>query len=566
MKILGQRRSWIPLACFLAAAVLFYFANRAAYKGYFSDDDLVNLTWPTFIGNDVYIHGLLSVKTDIRNFRPVGDLYYRYLYRAFHLYFPAYVIALQLLHALNVLLVYLLLRELLFSSVAAGVGAVFYLFHAAVVEIYWKPMFIFDLLCATLCLAALLLYIRGHWLLGLIPFWLAYKSKEVAVMLPIAFVAWELWIGKRRWKRLVPYLVISLNFGLQAIWINHTLGQGNPYLLNFSFGLLAQTISFYSAALFFNMFAGMALLLLPIWLHDRRLYLGLVVMISLMLPLLLLPGRQLTVYWYTPMIGVAMVVAAVATRTPRWALAMLLVLWCSWNYLILRQKRPGILAEGARDRALVTALRDYSKRIPPVRAVVYENIPDQIHSWGVDGAINQVFGAEVQTGAADRPEGKQAMGKLPMALIRFTAPPLAVQGLLRTNDGAQPYIRFTELVPEWQLGTGWYDQGSRLRWTMPRAELILHRPEKATAFEVLAGMSPGGLDRDGPAEVSILEDGKTLGVQTLSQVFQTLRWNLPAAAAGDKHISIVSKPARQGDPGDPRILGIAVQALGYTPF
>ena len=33
-------RNTTLLACFLAAGVLFYFANRAAYKGWFSSDDL----------------------------------------------------------------------------------------------------------------------------------------------------------------------------------------------------------------------------------------------------------------------------------------------------------------------------------------------------------------------------------------------------------------------------------------------------------------------------------------------------------------------------------------------
>ena len=566
MIALAQRRSWVLLACILAAATLFYFANRAAYKGYFSDDDLVNVGWPTYIGNDTYLRGLVSIKADASNFRPVGDLYYRYLYRAFHLYFPPYVVALQLVHALNVFLLYLLLRDLLFSQIAAGTGALFYSFHAAVLEVYWKPMFVFDLICATLCLATLLLYVRGHWLVGLIPFWFAYKSKEIAVMLPVALIAWELWMGKRRWKRLTPYVAISLSFGLQALWINHALGPQNPYVLKFTFAPLAQTVKFYSSAIFFNAVAGFSLLLLPIWLRDRSLYLGLVMMTSLLAPMLALPGRQLTVYWYVPMIGVAIVIAVIAARTPRWALALLLVLWISWNFSLLRTKRSQILAEAGRDRAMVAALQDYAKRIPPVRAVVYENTPDQINSWGVDGAINQVFGQGVQTGAVNRPEGRAAIASFPVALIRFTSPPLRVEGLIRVNDGAQPYLRFTELVPEWQLGSGWYDAGSRLRWTMPRAELILHRPEKATTFEILAGMSPGGLDRDGPAEVTVLEDGKSLGVQTLSRVFQPLRWNLTPGPAGDKHISILSKPARHGDPGDPRILGVAIQAIGYTPF
>src|SRR5579863_5888984 len=221
------RRSWALLAGFLAAALLFFFANRAAYHGYFSDDDLDNLGWPTFVANDVYYRALLTPKLGELNFRPVGDLYYRYLYRAFHLNFPPYVVALQFVHGLNVTLLFLLLRRLDFSTLAAGSGALFYLFHAAVLEIYWKPMYIFDLLCATLCLTTLVLYVEGRWILALASFWLAYKSKEVAVMLPVGLLLWEWLLGRRAWKRLIPYFAISLSFGLQAIWHNRDISPGN---------------------------------------------------------------------------------------------------------------------------------------------------------------------------------------------------------------------------------------------------------------------------------------------------------------------------------------------------
>src|SRR5438309_947254 len=40
-----------PLALFLIAAALFLVANRGAYQGYFSDDDLSNLSWPTFLSD-----------------------------------------------------------------------------------------------------------------------------------------------------------------------------------------------------------------------------------------------------------------------------------------------------------------------------------------------------------------------------------------------------------------------------------------------------------------------------------------------------------------------------------
>ncbi len=570
MTELAVRRSWpdkrwIVVACFLAAAVLFYFANRAAYKGYFSEDDLDNLTWPTYVGMDVYFHQLLAFTIGSDIFRPVGDLYYRYLYRAFHLNYVPYVVAIQLLHGLNVILLFLLLRRLDFSRVAAGAAALFYLFHAAVLEIWWKPMYIFDLLCATLCLISLLLYIRGRWILALLPFWLAYKSKEIAIALPLALLAWEWLLGHRKWKRLIPFFLVSFSFGLQALWRNRSIDPGNAYALQFSPPLLWHSIVFYSSAIFFGAFAGLGLLLLPIWMRDRRLYFGLAVALALLAPMLALPGRLETVYWYVPMIGVAVVIASVASKTPAWAIALLFLLWLPFNYAQLREKRSQILAEGNRNRALMATLRGYANQMPPVRAVVYQNVPEQVHPWGLDGAIAQVFGFPVKSAWSESPEAKEAMAKYPMLVIRFKAPH-TVEGFIRTRPEVQPYIRSMNFAPDSQLGSGWYDQGSQLRWIAPRAEAMFYRPGIATQFEIVAGMAQESLDRDGPSQVTLLEDGQPLGTEVLSQSAQTLRWKLPAGNAGDKHITILSKPVRRGEPQDPRTLGIAVRAIGYTPF
>ena len=564
MKESALDRRWVLLACFLAAAVLFFFANRAAYKGYFSDDDLDNLTWPTYVGNDVYWRGLATLKFDPSNFRPVGDFYYRYVYRAFHLNYIPYVIVIQLIHGLNVVLLFFLLRRLDFSSIAAGAGALFYSFHAAVLEIYWKPMYVFDLLCATLCLITLLMYLRGRWLLALIPFWLAFKSKELAVAVPVVLLAWEWFFGQRKWKRLIPYFLISLNFGLQALWANRSMGVENAYRLHFAGRVFWQSIEFYSSAIFFFGYALLVLAMLPIWIRDRRLYFGLIAMLAWLLPLIALPGRQAAVYWYVPMIGLAIVIAAIAARTPKWAILLLFLIWIPANFALLREKRPEILAEGRRTRALLAVLREYSSRVPPLRAVVYKNMPDQVHAWGMEGAITQVFGNRVQSAWSETADAKQAMAKFPMAVIQFHEPPLAIQGLVRVHDGPQPYVRFTDLFEESQFGAGWFDQGSLLRWTAPQAEATFHRTAGAKAFEIVAGMSPDSLKQYGPSQVTVLEDGQPLGTQVLSEASQTLRWSLGQAAPGDKHITIVSKPARRGEAQDPRVLGIAVRAIGYT--
>ena len=173
----GTTRPWVLVAFFLTAATLFFFANRPAYNAYFSDDDLDKSGWPTVISNGQFITEILTPKLSEGNFRPVGYLYYRYMARIFKLNYRPWVVVLQAGHLINVILLFFVLRRFGFPDFAAGVGALFYVFHAALIYIYWQPQYIFEVLCCMFCLIALLLYMEGHWIMALIPFWLAYKSK-----------------------------------------------------------------------------------------------------------------------------------------------------------------------------------------------------------------------------------------------------------------------------------------------------------------------------------------------------------------------------------------------------
>lgn len=537
-------RPWTLPACFLAASVLFFFANRGAYKAYFADDDLDNLGWPTFVGNDVYLKGLATLRFDPNNFRPIGDLYYRYAYRAFHLRFPPYVVVLQIIHGLNVVLLFLILRRLGSSALVAGAGALFYSFHAATLETYWKPMYVFDLLCATFCLLALALYIRGRWILAFIAFWLALKSKELALMLPVVLVAYEWLLGKREWKKLIPFFAISIVIGAQVLWFNRTVDPGNAYALRFDPGSLWQAIAFYASRVFFLPYLGLALLLPLIWIRDRVLYFGLISMAAWIAPLLLLPQRMDTAYWYVPLIGVAIAVTSIAARLPRWAVALTFALWLPLNFLLMREKRRAIIAGGDRDRAMLAAVGEYARTVPPVRTVVFDNMPDRIHVWGVQGAISLSFGQAVESAWTGMPESKELLTRVPMALIHFR-PDFAVRGMVRTRAGAQAYVRFDGPVPAEQFGEGWRERYDDSRWIEQRAACIFYRPAFATDFEMVARIF-------GRTDITVIEDGRTLGTLTAPSGVQTLRWKLPPADAGEKHISI-----RSG--------GLTVKALGYIP-
>jgi hypothetical protein len=559
-------RKYAPLTCFLAAAVLFYFASRPAYRGYFSEDDLATLSWAPIAGADSYYGEILNPVSNDLNFRPFATLYYNFLGRTAKLHYAPYVFVLQLLHILNAVLLIFLLREFGFSLIAAGAGALLYAFNATTMEAYWKPMFVFDLLCGTLCLAALLLYVRGRWLLALIPFWLAYKSKEIAIMLPVALLAYEFLLGKRQWKRLIPFFIVSLSFGLQALWHNQTVAAQNTYALHFTPQAALTAIRFYASVMFGLPDMWIAVLLLPFLIRDRRLSVGIVLAMSVLFPLLFLSNRMLGVYWYVPSIGLAIAAATIASRLPRWVVAAFFVVWLPLYFVLLRDKRRDILNEGETTRTLVASLQEYKRKIPPVRAVVFDNLPIHLTSWGVRGAIGVVFGHDVEPAYVRDPDAKEAFAIVPMVLISFNPPPRGIEGLIRTHDGLQPYVRLSGKVVETQLIDGCYDEGYPVRWFAPRAEVALYRPPEATQFEIVAFLPPSSLAKEGPAEVTVFEDGQSLGTVKLSAAkSEPMRWKLSAGGPGDKSVVIVSKPVRHGGPEDPRDLGIAVQSLGYLP-
>ena len=562
----ARAKPWVLLALFLAAGTLSFFANRAAYKAYFSDDDLDKMGWPTVLSNGAFVHEILTPKLSEGNVRPVGYLYYRYMGRAFKWNYRPWVIVLQAGHLINVILLFFVLRRFDFSDFAAGVGALFYVFHAALIYIYWQPQYIFEVLACMFCLLTLLLYVRGHWILAIVPFWLAYKSKEIAVTLPVALLAWEWFLGSRKWKRLIPYFLISLNFGLQALVVNQTIAPDAGYALRFDPATLWHTIAFYSSAIVFLPFAGLALLLVPIFTRDRRVWVGLIFMAALFVPMLVLPSRLETVYWYIPMVGLTIAIAALATRVPRWAIALFFLLWFPLNHIMMKPKRSELLAHGDQVRWYTAGLLEFAKHVPPLKAVVFQGTPSFMGAWGIEGAIHQVFGLGIRTAWFKDPQVRKALAEVPMAIVGYYSVTRTVKGLLRERDELESYVRFSDEPPGLQLGGGWYYDDAPFRWIGPKAEVSLRRPAGASEFEIVAIIPPESLQKDGPAKVTVLQDGESLGTQTLSEPRtqpQPLRWKLPDGAPGVHKIAIVTEPVRHGV-GDPRDLGIAVSAIGYV--
>ena len=559
---MSRRAGW---ALTVAAIAFFLLLNRAAYKGYFQDDDLDTLGWAGAFPASEFLQYLITPRLSPTNFRPVGAFYYHALETAFGLDFPKYVIVLHGLHLLNIWLVWLLARKLGIGPWGAAAGAFFFGFHAVLIDAWWKPMYVFDILCATFCLLTVLLYAYGRWILSLIAFWLAYKSKELAVMLPVVLACYELWFGQRRWKRLIPFFAVSLLFGIQAALL--PVHRGTRYEMQLGVGALATTIRFYSSQLFLLPYAGLLLLALPFFIRDRRLWFGLAAMSLLLIPLLLLPGRLYAVYWYAPLIGAALMLASLADGHYRWAVMFLLALWIPWDFVHFRELRRTNQRREQQNRSYVGAIEKFARLNPGQRAFVYDFLPEEFHDWGVTGALRSVYRNPTITAQhIDQPGAEELIQKGDAAWLHWS------RGLSRLDivrypreRPLVPYLKMDVSSPANQLLDGWYSPDDDFRWTKPDARAVLLRPEGARHFEVVACVATEQTQRYNTVALRVLLDAQPLGQHAFTAPgCETVEWPAPPRSPGKVSIEFHITPPYPAPKPDPRILGISMKAFGFT--
>jgi hypothetical protein len=556
---------WIGLALFLAMALLFFIANRGAYDGFFQGDELDSMGWTPQVPVAVFVKDLVDPVYNGRNFRPVGHFYFRTMTRAFGFDFENYLPPLHLLHLLNVWLLWMVLRNMGASAFAACAGALFFAFHMAVFDVYWKPMYAFDLFCAAFCLLSLLFWMKRRWILSFLAFWLAYKSKELAVMLPAVLACYELWFGKRQWRPFIPFFLVSVSFGLQGIFRNPN--QDNGYTFRFTPAALAASARFYAAGLFGIPFAGFALLALPAVSRDRRVWLGVAATVLFFVPLVFLPGRLYSAYWYVPLIGVAMVLSSLADTRYGLVVAVFLAAWLPWNYLELRDYRYKKLAEDAECRDYVEQLQASAASFRGIPAFLYQGLPPSFPPWGVAGALRYLLpGTDVKLYAMEDPAAKsllQGPAAATLVWIERTHRLWITAHSPNTPDTA--YIIMNELTPVWQLTDGWFGLEQGFRWTAPHATARLYRAPRAAQFEVVLSINSQLLEARGHTDFSVRLNGAPVGTARLTEVgIRTLRWPVPPGPPGTVEAEFQADPPFHGG-SDPRTLGAAILSFGFLP-
>jgi hypothetical protein len=557
---MSKRRGAVAMV-FLAG--LFLLLNRAAYKGYFQDDELDTLSWAPRASLDTFLKGAATPLFFANNFRPTGHFYFHALGRFFGLHFPPYVAVLQFLHLFNVWLMWMVARQLRAPPAAAFLACLFFAVHMALFDAFWKPMYVFDVLCATFCLLAILFWSQRRWVLSFIAFWLAYKAKELAVMLPAVLLCYEFWLGKRQWKPLIPFFLASLSFGLQGIFLNPN--ADNAYTFRFTFEALAQTSVYYAGRVFLIPYLGFLVPLAAIPGRNRRSWFGLAMAAILFFPLLFLPGRIFSPYCYVPFLGLALALSGVAEAVGPIPVAVLLLLFAPFDIHELRLRRNITLTHDNDVRGWVAGIAEFARTAPRLDAAVWSgSIPDFAH-WGMSGAIYYLFhNGDIKIANVSDPGAADLLQHARVAYIEWH-PELHRSIVNAHGPGISDlsFVDFRRASPIFQLEQGWFDNEEGYRWTAPVALARLDRPAGATRFSMHLLIGPDRLRIMGPVTLLVWLNGRALESRRFTAAgWQDVDWTIPAGPAGSVEMKLQADPPFR-PATESRVLGIAVGAFGF---
>ena len=557
---------WQGALLWVGASLLFLVANRGAYQGYFSDDDLDNLAWTRHAAPELFVKGLVTPRQYASNFRPAGHAVYKFLGTEVGLDFRWYVAFIQGAHLLNLLLLWRLLRRLGAPVGAAIAGCFVFGFHMAAFDAFWKPMYVFDVLCALFVLTSLLLYLNDRWLLALIPFWLAYKSKELAVMLPAVLLAYEWMLGEKRWRRVLPFFAIAAMFSVQAFVANRA--RNDDYTLRFMPEDVIKCVTFYASKVLLAPYLGFLLIPLAWLVKDRRVRFGLLALVLFLGPLLFLPGRLFSVYLYLPLVGLAVAVAFLfPTRRVATAAAVgLLCVWLMGNYYVLRRERRFALTVAPQNRAYVEGVGQFAKEHPDFRDVILDGSPQAMNVWGAKAAFRWFLpAADLRLVWVEDAEVREMLGKERLAVASWDRSGKQLKFLVRepgTPD--QSFIRAGRYAPIWQLTDGWFLPEADFRWMGPVGKARLRHPAGAREFVLTANLSELQIKDQGRVSVEPVLNGRGLGPQWYEHNgWLTLRWPVPQDLAETVDVELRVVPPYHASNGDTRTFGVAVVSFGF---
>jgi tetratricopeptide (TPR) repeat protein len=244
-----SNQDWV-LAFILFLAILGTYFQCLPYP-FLNLDDSAYITDSSFI-RDLSWKGICRIFSEpiVGNYFPLQILSYAIDYQIWHIQPFGYRLHNVLLHILNAILIFLLLKKIFANSWISFLSALFFGLHPVNVEsVTWvaERKNVLSLALLLLSFLAYLSYLaehrilrrKGFYLASLFLFLLALLAKISAVVLPFLFLLYDTCFAHRkRWEMIrdkIPFLILALLFSLITIWTYRNLKEmvdfhgGSPY-------------------------------------------------------------------------------------------------------------------------------------------------------------------------------------------------------------------------------------------------------------------------------------------------------------------------------------------------
>jgi hypothetical protein len=268
-------------------------------------------------------------------FRPVGMLFYWIALHVFDRNAFGYHCLLWSLHAVNVALVYWILRRFTLTQLGSSAGALLFASQAVFNDIYWTFGTIFEVVGTMLYFVGILIWSKQHRavttvILASVIFLLALKTKEMAITLPAIWLAYDVLVRQESRSRTLVQLAapVALGawYGLRKLDEMQGTSRDHPYYMDLSLLTLGRGFGGYFNMLFaaewrWQVWAiGFTLILLILALLRKKVavFFQLYTFITF-LPVIFLANHREPFYWYLPSLGLCGLASLIGRDVSRFA-------------------------------------------------------------------------------------------------------------------------------------------------------------------------------------------------------------------------------------------------------
>jgi hypothetical protein len=205
---LTHRRVLYPLTAAIILGYFLYFA-WPSLRMYFDSDDMSALYFAWSKPWSQVIHETLFFWQG--GFRPLGAFFYRGIFAAAGFNPLPFRMAELSFCLVDTAICFWIVKEISESLRVAALAALLFAFHSRMIEIWYRTAVIFDVLCFLFVWLAFGIYIQarkggkplsvGRGVAMLVLYLLAMDAKEMAVVLPVLLLSYEMLFNPVPWKR-----------------------------------------------------------------------------------------------------------------------------------------------------------------------------------------------------------------------------------------------------------------------------------------------------------------------------------------------------------------------------